>query len=957
MVPAALVVLDALPLTANGKLDRRALPAPDFADRTTSGRAPRPTASNGSSPTCSREVLGLDTGRRGRFVLRPRRRHASCRSSWSPAPRLLGLDLTPRDVFEHKSRRRSRRGRRHRRRRATVLPELPGGGVGALPLPPIVHWMLDRGGHFDRYSQAALLRLPADLDDATLDRGRRRPCSTGTTCCAPVCVPDPAAPAGYGLHVDPPGIGHRRHRRPPGPGDQRRRHRRLLRTRRHRTRRRRGPPRPDRRARGAGRVVRRHQRRRTAADRRPPPRRRRRVVADPRARPGGRLGSPPHDDRAGPLLPPGRDLDAALGARPRRRRPRSAAPRPKLELWRDMLAGDDPPLGAPAARPGPSTPTTPSTSVVADLPTAVTDALLTTVPDRVPRQRRRRPAHRRSPSPDRMAPRAAATTPPARCSTSRGTAARTAAAPGADLCRHRRLVHHHLPGAARSVRHRPRRRVRRRSRRRPRRQDRQGTARGRPRPRHRLRPAALPRRRHRPRPRRPARTRRSASTTSAVPPPAPAAAPTSRGCPSPGSRTAAPRTRTCRSPPSSTSTPSPSTPPTGRVLRAHWSAPAGLLDTAELDRTERPVHRRGHRAGPAHPQPARRRTDPVRPAAGAAAAGHHRRPRTALRPARRRVAHLAAAVPGCCSTRCSPGTTADAYIVQLVLDLRGPVDPARLRRAARHAARPAPEPAGRVRPRPRRPPAGRPRPTSSSRAPSSTPPTTPTPTPPPTRTARHRPAHPLRHDRPAAAARHRHPHRPRPAPGALTNHHMLLDGWSTPLLLRELLVLYATDGDPTVLDRAHSYRNYLQWLADRTRPHRSTPTGTPSTARRTDPARPAAPVRARRRRLRRPRRRPRHRRCPRASTRSPRHAASPSTPSSRPRGDSSSARSPAAPTSCSAPPSPAGRRRSPASSRWSACSSTPCRSGSRSAPARPSADSSTGSRPSRPRCSTTTTST
>ncbi|MBI0299412.1 amino acid adenylation domain-containing protein, partial [Streptomyces sp. PRKS01-29] len=51
----------------------------------------------------------------------------------------------------------------------------------------------------------------------------------------------------------------------------------------------------------------------------------------------------------------------------------------------------------------------------------------------------------------------------------------------------------------------------------------------------------------------------------------------------------------------------------------------------------------------------------------------------------------------------------------------------------------------------------------------------------------------------------------------MTNHHILLDGWSTPLVVRDLFALYERPGEESALPRPTPYRDYLAWYGSRDR--------------------------------------------------------------------------------------------------------------------------------------------
>nr|WP_198730484.1 amino acid adenylation domain-containing protein [Mycolicibacterium baixiangningiae] len=157
MVPAAVVVMDRVPLTVNGKVDRRALPVPVYSVGTSRGPQ-TPVEDLLCGAFC--EVLGLnEVGVDDNFFDLGGDSIASMRLV--SVARSRGLVFRPQDVFRLKS----VAGLSTVASGDGVLSEVPArvDDTGDFALTPIMEWARGLGGSLDDFCQAYVVGVPPNL--------------------------------------------------------------------------------------------------------------------------------------------------------------------------------------------------------------------------------------------------------------------------------------------------------------------------------------------------------------------------------------------------------------------------------------------------------------------------------------------------------------------------------------------------------------------------------------------------------------------------------------------------------------------------------------------------------------------------------------------------------------------------------------------------------------------------
>ncbi|MGO9157321.1 condensation domain-containing protein, partial [Mycobacterium sp.] len=159
MIPAAVVLVAALPLTVNGKLDKRALPAPEYGD-IDAYRAPSTPVEEILADIYA-EVLGMkrvgveesffDLG--GDSILS---------MQVVARARAAGVVCKPRDIFVEQTVAGVARVARVTGGAAAVIDE----GIGEVLATPIMRWLQGVDGPVDQFNQTIVLQAPADVTEA-----------------------------------------------------------------------------------------------------------------------------------------------------------------------------------------------------------------------------------------------------------------------------------------------------------------------------------------------------------------------------------------------------------------------------------------------------------------------------------------------------------------------------------------------------------------------------------------------------------------------------------------------------------------------------------------------------------------------------------------------------------------------------------------------------------------------
>ncbi|AKH85663.1 CDA peptide synthetase I [Streptomyces sp. CNQ-509] len=163
MVPVAVVVLDAFPMTSNGKLDRRALPAPDLGAGSGSRAAETPVERTLASVYA--EVLGVPGvgAEAGFFDLGGDSIQAT---QLVAQARTAGLVFTVRDVFVHQTVAGIAQVARPAGEDAGV--SAADVGTGDVPLLPVMERQRQLGGSVVGFDLSATVGLPVDVDEERL---------------------------------------------------------------------------------------------------------------------------------------------------------------------------------------------------------------------------------------------------------------------------------------------------------------------------------------------------------------------------------------------------------------------------------------------------------------------------------------------------------------------------------------------------------------------------------------------------------------------------------------------------------------------------------------------------------------------------------------------------------------------------------------------------------------------